>query len=96
MNSQYDFSESTKNPYIGKLTDFDTISAVALNDYCRAIKLASTQENQTIYRTTGDQYFQNDGFMTHQEILEHIKWWNEQEPEKDHADIWDAVTEVAQ
>jgi hypothetical protein len=94
MKTNYDFSNSTKNPYIEKLPDSDTISAAARADYCRAIKLASTQKNQTIYRTTGDRYFQNDGFMTHQEVVDHIQWWNEEEPETDHSDIWDAVTEV--
>jgi hypothetical protein len=82
MNPNYDFS--------------DSISTAALADYCRAIKLASTQENNSIYRTTGDRYFQDDGFMTHQEILEHIQWWNEQLPEKDHSDMWNSLTEVEQ
>jgi hypothetical protein len=95
MKANYNFSDSTKNPYIEKVPNSDTISTTALAEYCRATKLASEQENQTIYRTTGDQYFQNDGFMTHQEVVEHIQWWNEQEPDADHSDMWDSLTEVA-
>lgn len=64
------------------------LSSAARDDFYRAVRAAG---GENIYRLKSDRYFQDDGFMTHSEIEEHVKWWDIEEPGKDHSDVWDCV-----
>jgi hypothetical protein len=64
----------------------EDLSGLVLQEFNKAVATG-----ERVYRLTGDSYFQNDGFMSHSAVLEHIKWW-ENEDGENHDDIWDSVT----